>query len=55
MTGNRAARYSKINLDMYCLASIFKTIIDTTFLYSFRYIIKIGVKITFSQHNNLLK
>ena len=33
--------YSKINLDIVLFGSVFKTIIDTIFIYSFRYNIKI--------------
>ena len=35
--------HDMINLILYCLASIFKTIIDRIFIYSFRYNIKILV------------
>ena len=35
----------RLILILYCIASIFKTLIDTMFIYSFRYNIKIIVSI----------
>ena len=36
---------TRLILILYCLVSIFKTIIDTIFIYSFRYNIKIVITI----------
>ena len=58
---------ARLILILYCIDSIFKTLIDTIFLYNFRYNIKIVVtrmsrilsclenNLKFSNRNNLLK